>query len=157
VVVKGGIAVAARNRVVAEFASLPENVGVARLLVAMIAAQGGFTIAEVDEVKLAVSEAVTNAVVHGYNSQPSGTVRVEVTLDGEVLEVVVLDHGRGIDNLELAMQPAVSSDPERMGLGFSFMESHMDSLHVESAPGRGTRVRMTKRAGSARLARASSN
>lgn len=146
-----------RNRVVLELASIPENVGVARLVVAMLAAQADFTIAEVDEVKLAVSEAVTNAVVHGYGSQPDQTVRLEVSLQAGALEVIISDHGRGIDNLSLAMQPAVSSDPDRMGLGFCFMESHMDSLHVESAPERGTRVIMTKRTGTHNLARVTAN
>ncbi|HWI61642.1 MAG TPA: anti-sigma F factor [Symbiobacteriaceae bacterium] len=144
-----------QNRVVAELASVPQNVGVARLLVAMVAAQADFTVAEVDEVKLAISEAVTNAVIHGYGSEPNHTVRLEVTLHENQLDVVVSDEGRGIEDVSLAMQPAVSSDPDRMGLGFCFMESHMDSLEVESAPGRGTRVRMTKKAGSANLARAS--
>ncbi|HYF93456.1 MAG TPA: anti-sigma F factor [Symbiobacteriaceae bacterium] len=143
-----------QNRVVAELASVPQNVGVARLLVAMVAAQADFTVAEVDEAKLAVSEAVTNAVIHGYGSEPGHVVRLEITLENNRLEVVVADQGRGIDDISLAMQPAVSSDPDRMGLGFCFMESHMDSLEVESAPGRGTRVRMTKRAGSEHLARA---
>lgn len=143
-----------QNRVVAELASVPQNVGVARLLVAMVAAQADFTVAEVDEIKLAVSEAVTNAVIHGYGGQPDKTVRVEIALANNHLEVIVADEGRGIDDITLAMQPAVSSDPDRMGLGFCFMESHMDSLEVESAPGRGTRVRMTKKAGSERMARA---
>jgi len=147
----------AHNRVVADLASIPENVGVARLLVAMIAAQADFTVAEVDEVKLAVSEAVTNAVVHGYGSHAGQVVRLEVTLEANSLEVTVIDQGRGIDNVALAMEPTVSSDPDRMGLGFSFMQSHMDSLQVDSAPGRGTRVRMTKQAGSKHLARATAN
>ncbi|HEY3368197.1 MAG TPA: anti-sigma F factor [Symbiobacteriaceae bacterium] len=148
-----------RNRVLVELAAIPENVGVARLLAAMVAAQGDFTVAEVDEVKLAVSEAVTNAVVHGYqpDSAQDHSVRMEVSLRENVLEIIVSDAGRGIENVQLAMQPAVSSDPDRMGLGFSFMESHMDSLEVDSAPGRGTRVRMTKRAGTAHLSRLEAN
>lgn len=146
-----------RNRAVLELAAIPENVGVARLLVAMVSAQGDFTVAEVDEVKLAVSEAVTNAVVHGYQSDGRHSVRLEVTLEQNELEVVVTDSGRGIENVTLAMQPAVSSDPDRMGLGFCFMETHMDTLQVDSAPGRGTRVRMTKRAGAAHLPRAEAN
>lgn len=145
-----------RNRILLELLSIPENVGMARLLVAMVAAQGDFTVAEVDEVKLAVSEAVTNAVVHGYGSKPDRTIRLEASLENGLLEVAVTDQGRGIENLALAMQPAVSSDPDRMGLGFCFMESHMDSLHVDSQPGRGTRVLMTKRSGSHPMARASS-
>ncbi|MFZ5817429.1 MAG: anti-sigma F factor [Bacillota bacterium] len=144
----------ARNRVVVELASIPENVGVARLLAAMIAAQGEFTVAEVDEVKLAVSEAVTNAVIHGYGGEPGHLVRLEITLADGNLEILVVDQGCGIADIQLAMQPAVSSDPERMGLGFCFMESHMDSLRVDSVPGKGTRVLMTKRAGSLHPARA---
>lgn len=136
----------AQNRVNVELASIPENVGVARLLAAMVAAQGDFTVAEVDEVKLAVSEAVTNAVIHGYGGEPDHLVRLEIALENGVLTVVVSDQGCGIADLQLAMQPAVSSDPERMGLGFCFMESHMDTLQVDSAPGRGTRVTMTKKA-----------
>lgn len=146
-----------RNRVVLELATIAENVGVARLVAAMLAAQADFTVAEVDEVKLAVSEAVTNAIVHGYGSDPGHTVHLEVSITGGALEIAVVDRGRGIENVTLAMQPAVSSDPDRMGLGFCFMESHMDTLQVESAPGRGTRVNMTKRSGSKQLARAKAN
>ncbi len=146
-----------QNRVVLELDSIPENVGVARLLVAMVAAQAEFSVSELDEVKLAVSEAVTNAVIHGYEGKSGHTVRLEVSLKEGDLELVVIDYGRGIENIERALQPAVSSDPDRMGLGFSFMESHMDSLKVESQPGRGTRVTMTKRSGSGHLARATAN
>lgn len=147
----------ARNHVTIELASIPENVGVARLMAAMLAAQGDFTVAEVDEVKLAVSEAVTNAVVHGYKGRPDQVVRMEIELNEGTLKIVVIDTGCGIEDVKMAMQPAVSSDPERMGLGFSFMESHMDRLEVESAPGRGTRVTMVKRARSRHLAPASAN
>lgn len=142
-----------QNRVVAEFSALAENVGLARLLTAMVAVQAGFTLAEVDEVKLAVSEAVTNAVVHGYGPSPEQTIRLEIGLESGELRICVADAGRGIADLQHAMQPAVSSDPERMGLGFCFMQSHMDSLEVESSPGRGTRVVMRKRPGSAHLVR----
>lgn len=144
-----------RNRVVLDLATIPENIGLARLVVAVLAAQADFTLAEVDEVKLAVSEAVTNAIVHGFGSEPGHVVRLEASLEGRQLEVVVSDQGRGIENVEMALQPAVSSDPDRMGLGFSFMDAHMDSLRVESEPGRGTRVLMTKKAGSPHLVRAS--
>lgn len=145
-----------RNQVALEFAAIPENVGVSRLLVATLAGQAGFTIAEIDEVKLAVSEAVTNAVIHGYGLSPEQQIRVEVGVEGGLLTVVVIDHGRGMEDVAWAMQPAVSSDPERMGLGFAFMQSHMDSLTVDSAPGQGTRVTMTKRAGG-RIAQAAAN
>lgn len=147
----------AQNRVLVELSAVPENVGVARLLAAMVAAQGDFTVAEVDEVKLAVSEAVTNAVVHGYGGEPEHLVRLEILLEDGHLSITVSDQGVGISDIPLAMQPAVSSDPERMGLGFCFMESHMDSLQVESSPGRGTRVLMTKKAGRLETARAGAN
>lgn len=133
------------NRVIVELAAIPENVGVARLMAAMVAAQGSFTVAEVDEVKLAVSEAVTNAIVHGYRGDAQRMVRLEATIEDGALEIVVGDDGRGIEDVELARQAAVTSDPERMGLGFSFMEAHMDEVRVESAVGRGTRVTMRKR------------
>ncbi len=134
------------NRAVLEMPSHPENVSLARLVVAQMAAAMHFTLTDIEEVKVAVSEAVTNAVVHGYAGGP-GIVRVEVTAAHGGLEVIVCDQGRGIANLDLARQPAYSTDPERMGLGFLFMENFMDDVEVESAPGLGTRVLMRKRAG----------
>lgn len=145
---RGHAGVAGENRVVLEMDSRPENVSLARLVVAQMAATLQFTVAEVEEVKVAVSEAVTNAMVHGYADR-TGIVRVEVSATPGELEVVVCDRGRGIANLDLARQPAYSTDPERMGLGFVFMENFMDSVEVESAPGAGTRVVMRKRAGQA--------
>lgn len=135
----------AQNRVVLELAAIPENVGVARLTAALVAAQAEFTLAEVDEVKLAVSEAVTNAIVHGYRGDDSQTVRMEIALQNGELVIAVIDHGRGIEDVAMAMQPAVTTDPERMGLGFSFMEAHMDVVEVSSQVGQGTRVVMRKR------------
>ncbi len=135
----------AQNRVVLELAAIPENVGVARLTAALVAAQAEFTLAEVDEVKLAVSEAVTNAIVHGYRGDDSQTVRMEIALQDGELVIAVIDHGRGIEDVAMAMQPAVTTDPERMGLGFSFMEAHMDVVEVSSQVGQGTRVVMRKR------------
>lgn len=144
-----------QNRVVADLQSVPDNVGLARLIVAAVAAQAGFTVSETEEIKLAVSEAVTNAIVHGYGSRPDRIVRLEVTLHLPILEVVIDDKGKGIADLDLARQPAVSSDPERMGLGFCFMESYMDEMSVQTAVGIGTRVTMRKRSG--QLASISSN
>ncbi len=132
-----------QNELLLEFPSLPENVGLARVAVAAFAGQLDFTLAELEEIKVAVSEAVTNCVVHAYDGQP-GRVRIVARREGRTLEVVVEDYGRGIDDVERARQPAWSSDPERMGLGFSFMESFMDGIEIDSGPGRGTRVRMWK-------------
>lgn len=124
--------------------SVPENVGIARVAVAALAGQLPFTLSELEEIKVAVSEAVTNAVVHGYG-HPHGVVTIRAEHDGVRLLVEIADTGRGIADVEQARQPAFSTDPERMGMGFAFMEAFMDRVEVESAPGRGTVVRMFKR------------
>ncbi|BCV21757.1 anti-sigma F factor [Moorella sp. Hama-1] len=140
------------NSMALEFLSLPENVGLARVAVAAFAAQVDMTLNELEEIKVAVSEAVSNAIIHGYEGQPRGTVRVTVERTGAGLVITVTDQGKGISDIALAMQPAYSTDPERMGLGFAFMQSFMDELEVTSEVNRGTRVRMlktTKQAGEA--------
>ncbi|MGI9861224.1 anti-sigma F factor [Moorella naiadis] len=140
------------NSMALEFLSLPENVGLARVAVAAFAAQVDMTLNELEEIKVAVSEAVSNAIIHGYEGQPRGTVRVTVERTDAGLVITVTDQGKGIPDIALAMQPAYSTDPERMGLGFAFMQSFMDELEVTSEVNRGTRVRMlktTKQAGEA--------
>jgi stage II sporulation protein AB (anti-sigma F factor) len=127
-----------------EMAAVPENVGLARLAVATFAANLDFSVPEVEELKVAVSEAVSNAVIHAYPTEPGRVVVQCRAVAGGVL-VEVADEGIGIEDLDEARKPSVSSDPERMGLGFVFMESFSDEFHVESAPGKGTRVRMLKR------------
>ncbi|PZN07392.1 MAG: anti-sigma F factor [Bacillota bacterium] len=124
--------------------SLPENVGIARVAVAAFAGQLPFTLSEIEEIKVAVSEAVTNAIVHGYG-HPHGIVTVRAEHNGSRLLVVVRDRGRGIEDVEQARQPAFSTDPERMGMGFAFMEAFMDEVGVESAVGEGTTVCLYKR------------
>lgn len=134
-----------RNEISLEVRSRPENVGLARVTLAAFASQLDFTISEIEEIKVAVSEAVSNAIIHGYGGQEDQMVRILASLDGDTLKVVVEDHGCGIEDVALARQPSYSTDPERMGLGFVFMESFMDTLEVESRVNEGTRVRMTKR------------
>lgn len=131
------------NEVKLEFPSLAENIGLARVAVAAFAGQLDFTLAELEEIKVAVSEAVTNCVVHAYNGKP-GLVCLIGRRFGSTIEVVVEDWGRGIADVEQARQPAFSTEPERMGLGFVFMESFMDRVEVASRPGEGTRVHMWK-------------
>jgi len=128
-----------------EFLSLPENVGLARVAVAALAAQADITLNEMEEIKVAVSEAVANAIIHGYGGEPWGWVRVTVNRLRDGLEIIVEDDGKGIPDIAQAMQPAYSTDPERMGLGFAFMQSFMDELEVTSEEGRGTRVVMRKK------------
>lgn len=132
------------NQLRMEFPSLPDNVAFARMAVAAFASQLDFTIHDIEEIKVAVSEAVANAIVHGYGNSPRGMIRVCVKITDEALEIQVEDDGKGIDNVKKALEPTYSTDPERMGLGFVFMQAFMDSLHVDSAPGKGTRVTMVK-------------
>ncbi|GEA15931.1 anti-sigma F factor [Moorella sp. E308F] len=133
-----------KNSMALEFLSLPENVGLARVAVATFAAQVDMTLNELEEIKVAVSEAVSNAIIHGYRGEPRGIVRVAVERTAAGLVITVEDKGCGIPDVATAMQPAYSTDPERMGLGFAFMQSFMDDLEVTSEVNRGTRVKMFK-------------
>lgn len=134
-----------KNYVRLEFWSLPENVAWARTCAAALVAQLDCTLEELEEVKLVVSEAVTNCIIHGYENQRDGRIVVELALYEErVLEVAVIDYGRGIEDLEKAMQAGYSSDPERTGMGFVFMRSFTDHLEVDSAPGKGTKVKLIR-------------
>lgn len=133
----------AQNEMRLEIMSRPENVGLARVAVAAFAGQLDFTLGDLEEIKVAVSEAVSNSVLHAYED-PTGRIEVTVRIDGPVLEIVVEDWGKGIPDVDEARQPAFSTDPERMGLGFVFIESFMDEVEVRSQPGAGTVVRMRK-------------
>ncbi|MDI3317415.1 MAG: anti-sigma F factor [Bacillota bacterium] len=137
------------NRFVLDMPALPENVGLARLVVAGLAAQLPFTVSDVEELKVAVSEAVTNVVLHAYAgtdvAPEERLLQVRGLLFPDRIEVEVADWGRGIEDLDRAREPAFTTAPERMGLGFAFMESFADGVEVESRPGEGTRVRLVKR------------
>lgn len=139
-----------------DFTSVPENVGFARVAIAAFASQLDCTLPELEEIKVAVSEAVGNAILHGYQNKPGQVVHVTATIYKEGLEIQVADEGIGIQDVDLAMQPAYSTDPERMGLGFVFMQSFSDNIQVDSQPGQGTTVTMFKRIG-LRGARARAN
>lgn len=132
------------NRVQLRFLSIPDNVGLARVTVASLASQANFSIHDIEEIKVAVSEAVSNAMIHGYEGRQDGWIELEGQLDQLGLTVAVTDFGVGIDDVEKAREPEFSRDPERMGLGFVFMESFMHGLTVESTPGQGTRVEMQR-------------
>jgi len=135
---------AIKNQIKMSIQSLSENVGIARVSTAAFAALVDFTLNEIEEIKVAVSEAVSNAVIHGYEYQ-DGEIEIKMTLYEDKIEYIIIDHGRGIADIALARQPSYSSDPERMGLGFAFMESFMDELHIESEVNKGTQVRMVKK------------
>jgi len=132
------------NKMTIEFSSLPVNVAFARVAAGAFASQLDFTLNDLEELRVAVSEAVTNAIVHGYAGSSDRTVRLQALIEGESLTIVVEDQGIGIEDIEKALEPAYSTDPERMGLGFSFIQSFSDTFHLDSTPGRGTRVTMTR-------------
>ncbi|MCO5387960.1 anti-sigma F factor [Desulfosporosinus sp.] len=132
------------NQITLTFSSIAENVSIARLLIASIGGQLDLSLNDIEELKVAVSEAVSNAIIHGYQSVPNNIVYLNLEITDDTLIIVVKDEGCGISNVEQAMQPAYSTDPERMGLGFVFMQSFMDELQVESKLEVGTTVTMKK-------------
>ena len=136
----------ATNDVLLEFPSRSSNEGFARAAVACFAAQMDPTLNELEDIKTAVSEAVTNAIVHAY-PDAIGKVAVRARIcPGNVLELTVKDHGRGIADVEKAREPLYTTGgEERSGMGFTIMESFMDKLTVRSVPGRGTTVLMRKK------------
>ncbi len=137
-----------KNRLVVEFGSDARNESVARVVVAAMMTRINPTLCEVEDVKTAVSEAVTNSIVHGYRSG-AGVITVEVYIEDRTIYITVRDQGCGIENVDKAMEPMYTSvtDGSRSGMGFSFMEAFMDGLEVLSAPGEGTVVKMKKTIG----------
>lgn len=133
------------NEMKLEFSSKSQNESFARSVVAAFVAQLDPTIEELAEVKTAVSEAVTNAIIHGY-SGGAGNVVIISRISGNTVEIEVRDFGIGIPDIELARQPLYTSKPEleRSGMGFTVMETFMDKVDIESLPGEGTIVHMTK-------------
>ena len=129
----------AENYVTLEFLSRSANEGFARMAAASFAAQLDPTLDEIGDIKTAVSEAVTNAIVHAYPDELGKIVMKLRILEGGVLELTVRDWGRGIDDIRQARQPLFTTGgQERSGMGFTIMESFMDRLTVKSAPGKGT-------------------
>ncbi len=136
------------DRIKIEFDAVSENEGFARVCVAAFATRLDPTLEEINDIKTAVSEAVTNSVIHGYNKK-GGLITLTAEIEGKTLKVIIEDSGRGIDNVKKAMEPMFTTgeDDERSGMGFTFMDVFMDGLEVWSEPGRGTRVTMFKRIG----------
>ena len=141
------------NYVTLEFLSRSSNEGFARVAAAGFAAQLDPTLDELGDIKTAVSEAVTNAIVHGYPDQLGKIVMKLKLLENNTLEITVRDWGKGIEDIQQARQPLFTTGgAERSGMGFTIMESFMDRLTVKSTPGRGTTVTMRRRI-SARIKR----
>lgn len=131
-----------------EIESMSKNEEFARVVIAVFISRMDPTMEELDDVKTAVSEAVTNAVIHGYQGK-DGIIYIEAWVEGQELTVLIGDKGVGIGDIRKAMEPMYTSDTtgERSGMGFSFMEAFMDEVNVESVPGEGTTVTMKKRIG----------
>ena len=136
------------NKVHLEFDSKSVNERFARVTVAAFATQLNPIMEEISDIKTAVSEAVTNAIVHGYEGK-EGTIYMDVEISGNKLSLRIHDDGVGIADVEKAMEPLFTTRPqeERAGRGFMFMEAFMDDLRVESEPGAGTTVFMEKTIG----------
>ena len=134
-----------QNHMQVLFDAKSENEGLARMVVTAFMAEMNPTLEQIADVKTAVSEAVTNAIIHGYNNEEE-SVSLCCDRDGQQLVITVEDHGAGIDNIEQAMQPFYTTKPqlERSGMGFAFMEAFMDKLEVRSKVGEGTKVVMWK-------------
>lgn len=136
----------ADNYISAVLKSKPSNESLSRVLVASFASQIDPSFEEIADIKTAVSEAVTNSIVHGYNGK-DGEIKIICRMHGTILTVEIEDYGCGIENVEQARQPlfTTNSDGERTGMGFTVMELFMDKVDVYSKPGKGTKVIMIKR------------
>lgn len=135
------------NKMSIEFVSKSQNEGFARVAVAAFVAQLDPTIDEINDVKTAVSEAVTNSIIHGYENREDGIIRIEAEITESEITIIIIDKGVGIDDIGKAMEPLYTSRPdlERSGMGFTVMETFMDNLEVESEKGIGTRVVIKKK------------
>lgn len=134
-----------KNQMVVEFDSISKNESFARVVVAAFVTRLNPTLEEIADIKTAVSEAVTNSIIHGYENQ-DGRIRIETHIVEDTVTVIVQDFGVGIGNVEKAMEPLYTSKPEleRSGMGFAFMEAFMDELFVDSEVGKGTTIIMRK-------------
>lgn len=133
------------------FSAKSENEGFARVAVAAFMTQLNPTLEEVSDVKTAISEAVTNAIIHGYEREEK-KIWIRCRREGQMFYIEIEDQGKGIADVKQAMQPFFTTKPEleRSGMGFSFMEAFMDSIEVVSQCGQGTTVRMKKQIGKGR-------
>ena len=129
-----------------KFSAKSENESLARVIVASFAAKLDPTLDELADIKTAVSEAVTNAIIHGYEEDESKLVYIRCEIEDNKIKVVVEDRGKGIEDVQIAMQPLYTSKPEleRSGMGFTVMESFMDDVKVSSIKNDGTKIVMTK-------------
>jgi len=135
------------NELKTSFLAIAENESLARVISAAFVSQLDPTIEELTDVKTAVSEAVTNSIVHGYAGISGGYVTLNCIINGYTVTIEVKDNGKGIEDVKKAMEPMYTSCPEaeRSGMGFTVMETFMDTVSVDSMPGVGTKVIMSKK------------
>lgn len=136
------------SEMMVEFSGEAQNESFARMVVAAFITRTNPTLEEVSDIKTAVSEAVTNSIIHGYE-KTGGMISIRTRVDGRMVYIEVKDNGKGIEDIKKAMEPLYTSKPQedRSGMGFSFMEAFMDGLTVESEYGVGTIVKMWKEIG----------
>jgi len=135
-----------KNEMSLQFSALSQNESFARVTVAAFIAQLDPTMDELTEIKTVVSEAVTNAIIHGYENDPNGLVYIHVSIEENLIDLTIKDDGLGIVDVEEARQPLFTTKPEleRSGMGFTIMENFMDEVEVLTQPGSGTEVRLRK-------------
>ncbi|RDU35000.1 anti-sigma F factor [Neobacillus piezotolerans] len=135
-----------RNEMNLKFMALSQNESFARVTVAAFIAQLDPTMDQLTEIKTVVSEAVTNAIIHGYDNDPNGIVYIDVAIEAESVEITIKDKGNGIADIEEARQPLFTTKPEleRSGMGFTIMENFMDEVDIHSEQGKGTEIRLRK-------------
>ena len=136
------------NEVKAVFPSKSINESLARMITAALCSQLDPTIDELADIKTAVSEAVTNCIVHGYENNSGGDIKLTARyFDNNIIQISVKDSGKGIEDIKKAMQPMYTTDTsgERSGMGFPIMKSFMDKVSVNSSPGKGTTVTFEKK------------
>ncbi len=134
------------NELKTSFLAKPENESLSRIISASFISQLDPTLEELTDVKTAVSEAVTNSIVHGYENRENAMVNLNCKIEDNTVTVEVIDNGKGIEDIKKAMEPMYTSCPEaeRSGMGFTVMETFMDKIEVTSVPGVGTKVVMSK-------------
>jgi len=136
-----------KNKIKLEIAAVSENVAIARVIVAAFITPLDPTVDEISDMKTAVSEAVTNAIIHGYGDKNDAIVTITMQNEGRAVSIEISDSGVGIENIASAREPLFTTKPEmeRSGLGFTVMESFMDTVEVLSHPNEGTTVKLTKK------------
>lgn len=134
------------NRMKLEFINKSENESFARVAVAAFISQMDPTVEELIEIKTALSEAVTNSIIHAYDKNNEGVIELYCAIKDNMIEIVIQDHGIGIEDIEKAREPLYTSKPEqeRSGMGFTVMETFMDEVEVQSVPGEGTKITLKK-------------